>query len=131
MMASFWPTPQALEVLPVVAKQMNSLPKVVFSRTMDHASWNNTTLVKDGLVAEVQRLKQETGPDMVIMGSGSIVSQVAQAGLVDEFQIIFNAVALGGGKTMFEGMKDRLPLKLTRTRTFKNGNVMLCYEPAA
>lgn len=66
---------------------------------------------------------------MTILGSGSIVAQLAQAGLIDEYQILLNPVVLGKGKTMFEGLKDKLALKLTTTRNFSDGNVLLCYEP--
>ena len=131
LMASYWPTPQALKNDPLVAEHMNGLPKVVFSRTLDKASWSNTTLVKGDLTQEVRRLKQEAGDDMAILGSGSIVSQLAQAGLIDEYQIAVNPVVLGKGRTLFEGIKDPLALKLTNTRTFGNGNVFLSYEPMA
>ena len=67
---------------------------------------------------------------MAILGSGSIVSQLAQEGLIDEYQIVVNPLVLGKGRTMFEGIKDTLPLKLTKSRTFGNGNVLLCYNPA-
>jgi dihydrofolate reductase len=129
LMASFWPTPAAAESMPIVAKHMNDLPKVVFSRTMDKASWKNTKLVKDNISGEMQKMKQESGHDMVIMGSGSIVSQLAQSGLIDEYQFIMVPVALGKGRTLFEGMKEKLPMKLTKTRNFKNGNILMCYEP--
>jgi dihydrofolate reductase len=69
LMASWWPTPQAMESMPVVAEQMNSLPKVVFSRTLDEASWNNTKLVKGDPAAEIRKMKKEPGTDMVIMGA--------------------------------------------------------------
>jgi len=131
LMASYWPTPQALKNDPVVAERMNGLPKVVFSRTLDKASWSNTTLVKGDLAQEVRRLKQEAGDDMAILGSGSIVSQLAQAGLIDQYQIVVNPVVLGKGRTLFEGIKDPLTLRLTNTRTFGNGNVFLSYEPIA
>jgi dihydrofolate reductase len=68
---------------------------------------------------------------MAILGSGSIVSQLAPEGLIDEYQIVMNPVVLGKGKTMFDGLKDKLTLKLTKTRTFKNGKVLLCYESPA
>jgi dihydrofolate reductase len=129
MMASFWPTPPALENMPVVAERMNSLPKVVFSRTMDKASWSNTKLVKGDTAAEMRKLKNEPGLDMVIFGSGSIVSPLAQEGLIDEYQIVVNPIVLGKGKSMFGGVGSKLPLKLTKTRAFGNGNVLLCYEP--
>jgi dihydrofolate reductase len=127
LMASYWPTPYALKNDPIVAERMNNLPKVVFSRTLDKASWNNTTLVKGNLAAEVRKMKNEPGPDMAILGSGNIVSQLAQEGLIDEFQIVVNPVVLGKGRTMFDGIKELLPLKLTRTQTFGNGKVFLCY----
>jgi dihydrofolate reductase len=74
-------------------------------------------------------MKKEEGKDMVIFGSGSIVSQLAQEGLIDEYQLVVDPVALGNGRTMFEGIQEKLPLKLKQTRTFGNGNVLLCYEP--
>jgi dihydrofolate reductase len=129
LMAGFWPTPFAIENLPAVAAGMNNMPKVVFSRTMDQAAWNNTRLVKGDLAAEIRKLKQEPGDGMVILGSGSIVAQLAPEGLIDEYQIVVNPVVLGAGKTMFDGVKEKLNLKLTRTRAFGNGNVLLCYEP--
>lgn len=129
LMASFWPTPTAMEQMPEVAKGMNDLQKVVFSRTLDKASWNNTKLVKSGLVEEVRKMKTEPGEDMVIMGSGTIVSQLSEHRLIDEYQIVLVPIVLGQGRTMFEGMKDRLMLKRTDARTFENGNVLASYEP--
>lgn len=131
LMASYWPTPYAIENDPIVAEQMNNLPKVVFSRTMDKALWSNTKLVKSDMAPEIRKMKEEPGEDMVILGSGSIVSQLAQERLIDEYQIVVNPVVLGKGRTMFEVTKEKLTLKLTKTRTFGNGNVLLCYEPMA
>jgi dihydrofolate reductase len=131
MMASYWPTRHAIENFPVVAEGMNNLPKAVFSRTLDRASWSNTKLVKGDLAAEVRKMKKQPGKDMVILGSGSIVSQLAQEGLIDEYQVAVNPIVLGKGRTMFDGVKDKLTLKLTKTRPFANGSVVLCYEPAA
>ncbi len=131
MMASYWPTPTAIRNDPVVAERMNSGAKVVFSRTLDKASWKNTRIVKGSPAAEVRRLKEGSPEGLVILGSASIVSQLAEEGLVDEFQLVVNPVVLGRGKSMFETIKGRLPLKLSRTRAFRNGKVLLCYEPAA
>jgi dihydrofolate reductase len=128
LMASFWPTPMALETIPAVAEAMNRLPKVVFSRTLDKASWNNTKLVKGDLAAEVRKMKKEAGPDIVIMGSGSIISQLSDERLIDEYQIVVNPLVLGKGKSMFGGIKEKASLKQTKTRSFSNGNVLLCYE---
>ena len=130
MMAGFWPTPAAVQMMPTVAERMNSLPKVVFSRTLGRASWQNTRLMKGDLPTEVRRLKAEPGPGIAILGSGSIVAQLAAEGLIDEYQIVLNAVALGRGRTLFDGVEKHLAMKLTKTRTFGNGNVLLSYEPA-
>jgi dihydrofolate reductase len=129
LMAGYWPTPQAIKNDPVVAEGMNSMPKVVFSRTLEKASWNNTKLVKSDIASEIRKMKKEPGEGMAILGSGSIVSQLAQEGLIDEFRIVVNPVVLGKGKTMFDGISEKLNLKLTKSRTFSNGKVLLCYEP--
>jgi len=129
LMASFWPTPEALRTDPIVARGMNKAEKIVFSRTLDKVDWNNTRLVKADMLAEVRNLKQQSGKDLTVLGSGSIVSQLAQQDMIDEYQILLNPVVIGKGKTMFEGVQKKLNLKLTRTRTFGNGNILLCYEP--
>jgi len=129
LMAGYWPTASAIKNYPIVAERMNNMPKVVFSRTLDKASWNNTKLVRDDMSAEVRKMKESSGKEMAILGSGSIVSQLAQDGLIDEYQVVVNPVVLGKGRTIFEGVNRKLPLKLTKTRIFGNGNVLLCYEP--
>jgi dihydrofolate reductase len=129
MMAGFWPTPFAIDSLPVVAERMNNLPKVVFSGTLERVSWSNTTLVKDDMAATVRRMKEEPGEDMAILGSGTIVSQLAQEGLIDEYQIVVKPIVLGMGRTPFDGLTKRLALKRTSTRIFGNGNVVLYYQP--
>jgi dihydrofolate reductase len=129
MMASYWPTPQAAQDNPAVADGMNDLPKLVFSRTLDKVTWKNTKLLKGDLADEMRKLKQDPGDDVVILGSGSIVAQLARDNLIDEYQLITVPVVLGRGKTLFDGVDHQLPLKRTRTRAFKNGNVLVCYEP--
>jgi len=131
LMASYWPTPIADQHDPVVAAAMNRMPKVVFSRTLDQALWSNTRLVKGDIVPEIRRMKDEPGPGMAILGSGSIVAQLALEHLIDEYQMMMDPVALGKGRTLFDGIKEKLTLKLTKTRTFRNGKVYLCYEPLA
>lgn len=79
----------------------------------------------------MRKMKKEPGEDMAIMGSGSIVSQLAPEGLIDEYQLVVNPLVLGQGRTMFDGIEKPLTLRPTRTRTFGNGNVLLCYEPMA
>ncbi len=76
----------------------------MFSRTLEKASWNNTKLVKTDSATEIRKLKREPGPDMVIMGSGTIVSRLTQARLIDEYQVVVISIVLGQGRTMFEGI---------------------------
>jgi len=129
-MASFWPTPEAHKMMPVVAKRMNEMPKIVFSRKLDKVSWQNTTLVKTDPVEAIRELKKEAGPDLAIMGSGTIVSQLTAARLIDEYQFVITPFILGKGRTLFESVQDKLNLKMVGSRSFKNGNVFLRYEPA-
>jgi len=129
-MKAFWPTPQAAQMMPEVAAGMNRMPKYVVSRTLDAVDWQNTTLLKGDLVREMQALKGSDGPDLVILGSGSVVSQLTEARLIDEYQLVLTAVALGKGRTPFQTLGDRQPFTLKKTRSFTNGNVVLWYEPA-
>ena len=129
MMASFWPTPEALRTSPVVAEGMNKAEKIVFSRTLKKVSWSNSRLLKDNIVEEIRNMKQIPGKDMALLGSGSILTQFAEQGLIDEYQIMVDPVALGGGTPLFKGMKQKLNLKLTTTKVFKSGVVLLCYQP--
>jgi dihydrofolate reductase len=131
LMASYWPTPAAMKNSPDVAEGMNNMPKFVFSRSLDKVEWSHATLVKGDLVEEVRKMKDGSGEDLTILGSGSIVSQLAQAGLIDEYQLIVHPVVLGKGKTMFEGITKQPALKLIRTRAFNNGNVLLSYAATA
>jgi dihydrofolate reductase len=130
LMARYWPTPMALRNNPVVAERMNSLQKVVFSRSMTSAAWENTQVVSGDIAAEVRKMKAAPGPDMVIMGSGTIVSQLTRARVIDQYQIVVNPIVLGGGRTMFEGVEEKARVTLTRSRTFGNGNVVLWYDAA-
>jgi dihydrofolate reductase len=128
LMAGYWPTPMAAQNDPEVARGMNAMRKVVFSRTLDRVSWSNTRLVKGSPAAEIRKMKAQPA-DMAVLGSGSIVSQLTQEGLVDEFQLAVIPVILGKGRTMFEGVGKRLSLARKTERAFRNGNVVLCYEP--
>jgi dihydrofolate reductase len=129
LMAGYWPTELATTDDPVVAGKMNSLPKVVFSKTLSSAEWNNTTLVKENYEEEVLKLKQQPGRNLVIFGSSDLAVTFMEHDLIDEFQIFVNPVILGKGKPLFNGIKHRYKLKLLSTRTFGSGNVLLCYQP--
>lgn len=129
MMASFWPTPEARQTMPEVAEGMNKSEKIVFSRTLQKAEWNNTRIIRDNIEAEVKKLKKESGKDLTILGSGSILTQLAAAGLVDVYQVMIDPVALGDGTPYLSGLPHKLDLQLTETRAFKSGVVLLSYQP--
>lgn len=129
MMASYWPTESAKRDDPVVAGLMNSLPKIVFSKTLAKVEWENSRLAKGHVAEEITRLKSQSGKDLAIFGSSNLCISLMQMGLVDEFRIMVNPVVLGRGNTLFNGFGDRLDLRLLKTRSFRNGNVLLYYQP--
>jgi dihydrofolate reductase len=129
LMSRYWPTPLAQQNDPVVAERMNAMPKFVFSRTLAEAAWSNTRLLRGELSAEIRQLKGAPGPDLAILGSGSLVAQLAPQRLIDEYQLVLVPVVIGQGRTLFAGVRERLSLKLASARTFGNGNVVLSYAP--
>jgi dihydrofolate reductase len=129
LMASYWPTDAATTDDPIIAGKMNSLPKIVFSRTLDKAEWNNTRLIKENIAEEISKLKQKPGKDLFVFGSADLAATLTQLGLIDEYRIIVNPVVLGSGIPLFKDVQHRIELKLVKTRTFRNGNVLLYYEP--
>lgn len=129
LMASYWPTPTAIENDSVVAGLMNRLPKIVFSKTLAKADWNNTKLAKGNVAEEIAKLKQQPGKDLLLFGSADLASTLTQLGLIDEYRLMVNPVVLGSGTPMFKAVKDKLRLKLINTKTFRSGNVLLYYQP--
>lgn len=127
MMACYWPTPLALEQARGVAEGMNRSEKIVFSTTLQKADWQNTRIVASNLVAEVQELKQTPGNDLTILGSGSVITQLTDAGLIDEYQVMIDPVALGEGKVLFHNLQQTLNLKVTFSKVFNSGVVLLHY----
>jgi dihydrofolate reductase len=130
LMAAFWPSAMAKQSDPLMAERINRASKTVFSRQMKKADWENTKVIGGDIVAETRKMKNAPGAGMTILGSGTIVSQLAEAGLIDEFQLVVTPVILGSGKSLFAGVTRRPPLKLTKDRRFKNGKIVLSYEPA-
>lgn len=128
MMAGWWPTQAAIDSMPDVANGMNRSEKIVFSRTLTKADWHNTRIIKDNIGDAVRTLKKDR--ELTILGSGSIVTQLADLGLIDQYQLMIDPVALGEGRTIFSGMQKQLNLRLLAHRIFKSGAVMLTYGPA-
>ena len=129
LMAGYWPNAAPPAEDPVIIEAMNNLPKIVFSKTLERTDWKNTRLVKEINKGEILKIKKQAGKDIVIYGSGSIVSALTQMGLIDEYRLFVNPVVLGKGKPMFKGLNNRLKLKLSLTNTFRCGVVLLHYEP--
>jgi dihydrofolate reductase len=129
MMSSYWPTPAAMEAAPDIANGMNSAEKIVFSRTLKQASWNNSRIINDNAVEEIKKLKQTGSKDMTILGSGSILTLFAQNNLIDEYQFMIDPVALGEGSTVLKNITKKLDLKLTKSKVYKSGVILVCYEP--
>jgi dihydrofolate reductase len=123
MMEAFWPTPMAAQQMPAVAKGMNAATKYVASKTIQ-PTWKNTHLLKGDLLNAVRDLKASDGPDIALLGSGSVAVQLGEASLVDEYQFVIIPVGLGGGRTVFaRGQK----LRLLNQRAFRCGNVAVTY----
>jgi len=133
MMASYWPTPDGVKSEPVVAGIMNSIPKTVFSETLkevkDGQLWKNVRIFHEIEPEEIIKMKEQEGGDIAIFGSGTIVQQFTNLGLIDEYRLVVNPLILGNGKPLFKDIKNKPKLKLVNTRVFRNGNVLLCYEP--
>jgi dihydrofolate reductase len=130
MMASFWTTAAAKERMPAVAEGMSRREKLVFSRTLKSVAWSGSRLAMRGPAEEIAALKKTAGEGLAILGSGTIVSQLARAGLIDEYQFAVVPVALGKGRTLFDGVPEKIALTLKDSRAFRNGNVLLRYAPA-
>ncbi len=129
LMAGYWPTQAARTGDPVVAGRMNDMQKIVVSRTLPRADWENTRVVKDNVEGEILRLKKTSGKDIAIMGSSVLLAGLMKAGLVDEIRIMVNPVILGAGRPLFAGGAARL--KLLWCRAFRSGNVLLTYRSDA
>lgn len=128
-MASYWPTQAAFDQAPVIAAGMNKADKIVFSRTLENPGWQNSRVIKSNMVEEIKKLKETPGSDLTLLGSGSILMQLAENDLVDDYQIMLDPVAIGAGTTLFANLEHMLKLKLKHSRPFKSGVVLLHYEP--
>jgi dihydrofolate reductase len=123
-MASYWPTAPVDEI----ADQMNSLPKLVFSRKLHKVEWNNSRLAEGNPPEEVSKLKKQAGKDIVVLGSATVASSLLQAGMVDEYRVILQPVLIGKGNSLFKDITERVQLKLISARSFGSGVVLLSYQ---
>jgi len=134
MFESYWrpiaSDPNASKEARTTADELTQTNKVVFSKTLDEVTWENTRLVKDHVSEAVSKLKQGEGPDITIFGSGTIVHQLAREGLIDEYLMTVTPVILGTGKPMFKAVQYT-NLMLLEARSFRSGNVLLHYKTQA
>jgi dihydrofolate reductase len=112
------------------ARLADTMQKIVFSKTLKKVEWKTTRIVKDHIAEEIQRMKQQPGKDMVLLGGAGLASSFMNLGLIDEYHLIVNPLILGGGKPLFKDVKERHKLKLINTKTFKSGKVVLHYGKA-
>ncbi len=129
LMASYWPTPAAIHDDPIVAKKMNNIAKVVYSTTLTSVPWSYTRLIRKKTIRETEHLKKHDGRDMAVFGSAILANSLLDAGLVDEIRLMVAPIVLGRGRPFFGEGGEKRPLKLTGSRTFGNGNVLLTYQP--
>ena len=131
-MAAFWPTAEAEAALPVTTGRMRALRKLVVSSTLTEVTWENSELVATDPVPVVRELLARPGEgDVAVFGSSTLTAGLLEAGVVDELRVMVNPILLGGGTSLFTGLTGRAPLRLARTTSFRNGNVLLTYTPGA
>lgn len=132
IMANYWPTadtnPEAFQGDAESAHVMNNLRKVVFSKNGQDLAWRNSALRTEIVPEEIEKMKHEPGKNVLVAGSASIVQQLTNFGLIDEYHLLVHPVILGNGKPLFKDIRDRHNLKLISTEVFKNGVVLLRYE---
>jgi len=127
-MVGYWPTPEAKQADPEVAGLMNSLPKVVFSNSLEKADWDGTTVVRDAPTQAIQQLAERADKAVAIFGV-SLTASLLPSGVIDELRVMVNPVLLGQGRPLFPSLSSRVSLELVRTTAFESSNVLLCYRP--
>ena len=123
-MASFWPTSTDDYAAP-----MNEVPKVVFSKTLTDAPWPESSIAIGDLAAEIGALKEQPGGEIIAWGGANFARALNREGLVDQYAIIHQPVAYGGGEPMFQDLPDALHLKVVAATTFSTGTMLHLYEP--
>ena len=103
--------------------------KVVFTRTLEKSTWNNTVLAKGDLVGEINRLKSLNGKDIIAYGGATFVSSLIRNGLIDEYHLFVSPTAIGTGMPIFKELNSKQNLTLIKSRSFDCGIVLLNYEP--
>jgi dihydrofolate reductase len=126
--AAYWPTELAQANDPAITSRMNTKPKLVFSTTLGHADWTNTTVIAGEAVEQIESVKTAHGDELLVLGSTHLTTHFAAAGVLDELRIMVCPIAIGQGRSLFEDLEGRLPLTLAAVRQFDSGNVLLTYR---
>ena len=141
LMESYWPSvvknPTGNKPIDEFAVLIDNISKIVFSRTLKNVDWKNTKLKKEIIKEEVLELKQSRsqspvnngGSKNILVGSPSLIVALTQLDLIDEYQLSVQPIVLGSGLPLFKNIKDRIDLKLLKTKTFECGAVIFFYEP--
>lgn len=129
MFAGFWPTPAGTAANPYFAKILTEGRKIVFSKSLKQADWANTRIERDADASTIARIKMASDGDCLIFGSGALVRDLTEMGLIDEYQLVLNPVILGNGRPLFSPLPQSVEMQLLESKPFKNGTVLLRYQP--
>jgi dihydrofolate reductase len=131
MMYSFWLSKMAFDAFPKVAEGMNQSEKIVLSNSLTNTNWKNTSIISGHAMDQIGQLKSTSGKNITILGSGTVVTQLTDAGLIDEYQLMIDPLAIGKGTPLFENIHHQLDLTLIDHQLFqKSGTVLLTYKRA-
>lgn len=132
MMENYWPTagqkPNASQHDIDHSRWANNVSKIVFSKTLREVHWEGTRIVRDHITEEINKLKNQPGKNLLMIGSPGLAHSFMELGLIDEYRLNINPVVIGAGKLLFRDIKDRINLKLIKEKTFTNGVVALHYD---
>jgi dihydrofolate reductase len=127
--ANFWPNQSKEDV--DIAPYMNDTPKYVVSTTLNSVDeWQNSTLIKGDFVEEITKLKQQSGKNISVVGSGTLIRSLLRDNLLDELRLLVHPIVVGSGKQLFPSGTENTPLKLVDSKTFSTGVLYLTYQPA-
>ena len=133
LMENYWPSvvknPTGNKPIDEFAVLIDSISKIVFSRTVNSVSWKNTTLKKEIIKEDILELKQQAGKN-ILVGSPALIVALMNLGLIDEYQFAVHPIIAGSGLLLFKNVMQNVRLNLLQTKTFGGGAVVLYYEPA-
>lgn len=122
-MAAYWPTSTDDYAAP-----MNEIPKVVFSNTLDKATWSTSSIARGDLSEEIQTLRDQSGGEIIAWGGASFAQSLSRAGLIDEYALVILPVAFGSGLPMFRDLREPLQLELLEAQTFDSSTLLHVYK---